>query len=203
MSTLTKRKIIERLSQDNKTALIVSPILSKKQIGDASIDLRLGNQFILFRLHIQGAFEPFCNKSTMLRKLQERQVVNFGNSFYLHPGMLALGSTFEYLSIPRDIECQVEGRSSWARVGLQICTASSVEPGFKGVLTLELSNVGTVPIKLYPGIRIAQIVFHTADPPAKNPYRNTRKYLYPIGPEFSKIEEDKDAARFIRNHRTG
>ena len=197
MSTLTKEKIKQRLkhpSTDKK--LVITPLLSEHQIGDASIDLRIGNQFIIFRMHKFGVFQPYEAASANLRKMQERQVVRFGEAFILHPGMLVLASTFEYICIPSDIECQVEGRSSWARVGLQIATATSVEPGFKGVLTLELSNVGTIPLEMYPGVRIAQMIFHEAEPSILTPYDKSRKYQCPVGPQFSRIHNDLDGAVF-------
>jgi len=196
MSTLTRTAIEKRLANGAPSGLVVTPILSKKQIGDASIDVRLGNQFIVFRMHRFGIFEPYSTPRAKLRIMQERQVVEFGNNFVLHPGMLALGSTFEYISLPSDLECQVEGRSSWARLGLQIATATSVEPGFKGVLTLELSNLGTIPIELYPGVRIAQLFFHDAKPKVTDAYGGTHKYTCPVGPQFSLIANDKDGSVF-------
>jgi len=126
------------------------------------------------------------------RKIQERQVIPFGERLVLHPGVLVLACTFEYVSIPGDLECQVEGRSSWARLGLQVATATSIEPGFKGVITLELSNVATVPLALMPGIRIAQLLLRKAEPPVDDPYSGNRKYRCPIGPEFSRLHEDYD-----------
>jgi dCTP deaminase len=90
----------------------------------------------------------------------------------------------------------VEGRSSWARLGLQVATANSIEPGFKGVITLELSNVATVPLELMPGIRIAQLVFRKVEPVVENPYSGKRKYRCPIGPEFSRLQEDFDWMTF-------
>ena len=151
MSVLTKDQIEARLkaANDSKDKLVVTPILSTNQIGPSSIDVRLGNQFIVFRKHMLGTFRPI-DASGDLKKMQERQIIRYGNPFVLHPGMLALGSTFEYFKIPSNLCCAVEGRSSWARLGLQIATATTVEPGFKGVLTLELSNVGTIPIELSP-----------------------------------------------------
>jgi len=100
--------------------------------------------------------------------------------------------------MPSNLECQVEGRSSWARVGLQIATASSVEPGYKGVVTLELSNVGTVPLNIMPGIRIAQLVFHYADPPLEDAYGTNRKYKCAVGPEFSKVFSEDDWRAFSK-----
>jgi len=196
MSTLTRGEIKKRLASEFPKRLVITPILSKKQLGDASIDVRLSNQFIVFRMHTFGVFRPFSHTAGELRIMQERQVVKFGTQFVLHPGMLALGCTFEYICLPPDIECQVEGRSSWARLGLQIATATSVEPGFKGVLTLELSNLGTIPIELYPGVRIAQLFFHDASPEIKDAYKGTHKYECPVGPQFSLIANDKDGKVF-------
>jgi dCTP deaminase len=196
MSTLTLAAIENRLASELPKRLVVTPILSKKQLGDASIDVRLSNQFIVFRMHTFGLFQPYSTPSAQLRIMQERQVVKFGTQFVLHPGMLALGCTFEYICLPSDLECQVEGRSSWARLGLQVATATSVEPGFKGVLTLELSNLGTIPIELYPGVRIAQLFFHDAKPGVKDAYGGTRKYNCPVGPQFSLIADDKDGKVF-------
>lgn len=197
MSTLTKVEIEKYLKRD-KNPLVITPILAVKQLGDASIDVRLGNQFIVYKAHRFGIFEPFGKISHDPRKIQERQIMHFGEHFVLHPGVLILGSTFEFISMPNDLECQVEGRSSWARLGLQIATASSVEPGFRGVVTLELSNVGTVPLTLMPGIRIAQLVFHSAVPAIENPYQGNRKYICPVGPEFSKLYDDNDWVTFSK-----
>lgn len=202
MSTITKPEIENRLKGQDTRRLTVTPILSRKQIGDASIDVRLGNQFIVFRMHTFGVFKPYETPLARLHTMQERHVVSFGLEFVLHPGMLALASTFEYISMPPDLEAQVEGRSSWARVGLQIATATSVEPGFKGVLTLELSNVGTIPIQLYPGVRIAQLFFREAEPALESAYDGQRKYACPIGPEFSRIHNDKDGQVFSLSRAT-
>ena len=195
MSTLTHKRLVKRLTT-GKPCLVVTPLLSPKQVGDASIDVRLGNQFIVFRMHTFSVFSAYRTPAANLRRRQERQVVRFGTPFVLHPGTLALGATFEYVRMPPDLECQVEGRSSWARLGLQIATANSVEPGFKGVLTLELSNVGTMPLELYPGVRIAQLVFRDATPRLAAAYGEERKYRCPVGPEFSQVHDDPDGRVF-------
>lgn len=200
MSTLTHKKICKRLKDTPENRLMITPMLALTQVGDASVDIRLGNQFIVFRTHLLGAFDTDELRGK-LRHVQERHIVPFGNSFVLHPGVLALGATFEYISMPPDLECQIEGRSSWARVGLQIATANSVEPLFQGVLTLELANVGTIPLRLYPGVRIAQLVFHDALPKVKTMSNQERKYQGSIGPEFSRIHQDKDMVVFRDNTR--
>ncbi len=198
MSTLTKKQILSRLQGEQCARLVVTPLLSEKQVGACSIDVRLGNQFIIFRTQTLSEYDASKAEGRRLRQMQERFIIDFGKSFTLHPGTLVLGSTFEYLSMPKDLECQVEGRSSWARVGLMIATATSVEPGFKGVITLEISNVGTIPLKLMPGIRIAQLVFRDADPALDSEYGSGRKYQCPIGPQFSRLHEDKDFNMFDR-----
>lgn len=196
MSTVSRKGLEFHFKRENDP-LIVTPILSSRQIGEASVDVRLGNQFIVFRTHRFGIFEAVGMSTTLQpRKIQERQVIPFGDRLVLHPGILVLACTFEYVSIPSDLECQVEGRSSWARLGLQVATASSIEPGFKGVITLELSNVATVPLTLMPGIRIAQLIFRKAEPPVENAYSGSRKYRCPIGPEFSRLHEDYDWNKF-------
>src|SRR4029077_4964582 len=121
-----------------------------------------------------------------------RRVVTFGTKFVLHPGALVLAATFEYVQLPSDLEGQVEGRSSWARLGLQIATATCVEPGFSGVITFELSNVGNMPVEIHPGVRIAQLILRTTASAVKHAYSGGRKYKYPIGPQFSRLSTDED-----------
>ena len=195
MTTLTRDEIVKRLELREKDQLVVTPLLfPTKQIGRVSIDVRLGNQFLVFRSHSLGVYAVPGAASANLRRMQERVVVQPKDQFVLHPGMLVLGSTLEYLRLPSDLECQVEGRSSWARLGLVIATATLVEPGFRGVVTLEMSNVGTIPLVLRPGTRIAQLVFRTVieSKMGGEPFDASRKYRCPIGPEFSRAHEDWD-----------
>ena len=199
MSTLTRKEIMERFGLSPPNRLTISPILSAKQLGDASVDLRLGNQFIIFRRHTQGLINPFEQSRVQLHRFQERRVVRFGTKFVLHPGVLALAATFEYVQLPSDVEGQVEGRSSWARLGLQIATATYVEPGFSGVITFELANVGNMPLELYPGVRISQMILRKTISPVDEAYAGIRKYKYPIGPQFSRLSTDADAKVFSDN----
>jgi dCTP deaminase len=198
MSTLSKARIESRLADADGKRLVITPILSSKQFGDISVDLRLGNQFIIFRMHMGELLNPFALTDVQLRSLQERRVVRFGEKFVLHPGQLALGSTFEYLQVPSDLEGQVEGRSSWARVGLQIATATCIEPGFCGVVTLELSNVGAMPLDLFPGVRVAQLIVRDVEPAVMAPNWRRRKYYRAIGPQFSRLTQDEDAKPFTK-----
>ena len=91
--------------------------------------------------------------------------------FVIHPGEFALGRTEEYVEIPDDVVARIEGKSSLGRLGLIVhATAGFVDPGFKGTLTLEITNLTRVPIKLYVGIAIAQLSFMALDAPAERPY---------------------------------
>jgi hypothetical protein len=134
----------------------------------------------------------------------------FGDSSIIASYLFAIKKTLDdksgwergYLSWRfRDLECQVEGRSSWARLGLIVATATTVEPCYKGVITLELSNNGTMPIKLYPGVKIAQLIFHKTS----EPYEMTetefikKKYNLSIGPGFSQAYKDKYIKYFCKN----
>lgn len=202
--TLTEKDLKSRLKPNQKEGLepiVITPILNlNDQLGISGIDVRLGKQFIIFKEHITEIFSPseridFINE---VNKYQEEIVIPIKNYITLHPGKLIIGSTFEYVSIPPDLECQVEGRSSWARLGLIIAAASTIEPGYKGVITLELSNTGSIPIKLFPGIKIAQLVFHKTSKACKKE-NGFKKYTYSIGPGFSKIYKDKYLDYFCKN----
>ncbi|OQB27111.1 MAG: Deoxycytidine triphosphate deaminase [Chloroflexi bacterium ADurb.Bin180] len=193
MGTLSKRELIDRLGGSGSDKLVVTPILDAElQVNEIGIDLRLSSQFIIFRIENINAIDPaqLRSDSERVKCIQTEVVVPFGTPFYLHPQEMVLGATFEYVAMPDTIEASVEGRSSLARVGLVIATAVTIEPGFKGCITLELANIASVPIALYPGTRIAQLVCRETTSSAQH----TRgwKYLVPVGPEFSRLHSDKD-----------
>ena len=163
---LSKTTINELLvSQDPDRRLIITPLLDKEeQVRAAAIDVRLGSQFVLVNKQTGlVAIDP-VQRSQLTEKLlkyQSQIQVPFGSGFYLHPHDFCLATTFEYICLPTNVGAYVIGRSSWGRLGLIIATATAVEPGFKGTIVLELANVGSVPIVLYPMMRIAQLVLHT------------------------------------------
>ncbi|WP_319563041.1 dCTP deaminase [Marispirochaeta sp.] len=195
MAILSRSELNDRLYSKREDKIVITPILDQEaQLGETGIDLRLGNQFISFKSENIRTFDIKENmKQEDLLKLQKEYVLPFGSSYILHPQNMILCSTFEYIGLPTDIWGTIEGRSSWARIGLVIATANSIDPGFKGCITLELSNLSNVPIELYPGMRIAQLVCEKTTSSVQ--YSN-RKYLFPIGPEFSKLGRDKDIEIF-------
>lgn len=200
---LTEEAIWERLRHsDAERRVFVVPMMSKKQVDKASVDLRLGSDFVISRRTKFEVLDPLQGDidqklpekaerfSRQLRDYQERVRVPMGDCLTLHPNQFVLGATLEYVRLPRDLAGYVIGRSSWGRLGLIIATATLVQPGFAGDITLELANVGDAPLKLYPGVRIAQLTLHEGR--AVPPPDETPKYFASIGPGRTNIARDRD-----------
>lgn len=140
---------------------------SPQRIQPASYDVALSYQFRYFRKGAHSAIDPMNTVEglTKLRKLMA------GDKYMLHPGDLVLGMTVEHFSIPTDLCARVEGKSSLGRIGLVIhSTAGWIDPGFKGNITLELSNNAPLPIVLTPGMLIGQIAFMKLENASRRPY---------------------------------
>jgi len=156
------RLLKEGAEPGNPDPLVITPFLDLEKLeneGSSSVDLRLGTWFVglknakLTHLGIgQFGYDE---------QLTNAEFVRFGRNYVLHPGGFVLSITMEWLRLPGDLAAYVIGKSSWGRRGLIIATATSVHPGFKGCLTLELSNVGELPIEISPGSKICQICLHT------------------------------------------
>jgi deoxycytidine triphosphate deaminase len=185
--TLSRPGLAERLLREEDPLLVVPMFASA--LGNASIDVRLGNKFVVFQRSAAPGFAPLDQKDDP-RLMQVPVSRDWAEKVVLHPGELLLGATLEYLVIPNDTAAQVITRSSYGRLGVITATAVQVQPGFRGCLTLELVNLGEVPLEIQPGERIAQLVFSTVTHSSKS----VSKYDCPIGPEFSKVREDDDAA---------
>jgi dCTP deaminase len=139
-------------------------------VQPASVDLRLGDSFRVFHNHRVTAIDL----RDPPRNLTEEVVIGEGEPFAIHPGEFALGRTLETVAIPDDVVARIEGKSSLGRLGLIVhATAGFVDPGFRGSLTLEITNLTRVPIKLYAGLAIAQLSFMALDAPAERPYGST------------------------------
>jgi dCTP deaminase len=134
-------------------------------VQPASVDLTLGNSFRTFRNHAAPLID-LADKGRV--DCTEEHVAD---EFILHPGEFALASTHEIVRVPDDLVAQVNGKSSLGRLGLIVhATAGFIDPGFHGSITLELSNLLRMPIKLHAGMRIAQICFSKLDQPCAEPY---------------------------------
>lgn len=166
MSVLGKEQLRVRIEEkDYARKLLVTPLLDEKQIGPASIDIRLGSSIIVPRRTFTSKHDVTDPAAARLveKRLYDRMRLKPRTEFILHPNQLILAVTFEYLSLPVDLCCQVASRSSWGRLGLIVATAAMVQPGFKGCLTLELVNVSDSPIALYPGLLVGQLIFFNVD----------------------------------------
>jgi dCTP deaminase len=136
-------------------------------VQPASVDLRLGTSFRVFHNHRITAIDL----ADPPRNLTEHVEVDDDESFVIHPGEFVLGRTQEHVELPDDVVARIEGKSSLGRLGLIVhATAGFVDPGFKGTLTLEITNLTRVPIILWPGKPIAQLSFMALDQPAERPY---------------------------------
>lgn len=161
--------------------IIIEPF-DPDRVQPSSVDLTLDHRFLVFRNHTRALIDV----KEKLDDLTEPVTIDPDGVFLLHPGEFVLGSTAERIGVPDDLVGRLEGKSSLARLGLLIhSTAGFVDAGFDGFLTLELSNVATLPITLYPGMKIGQISFLQMSTPADRPYGGTAlgsKYQGQEGP---------------------
>ncbi|WP_273652670.1 dCTP deaminase [Cellulomonas fimi] len=133
----------------------------------SSIDVRLDRFFRLFDNHKYPVIDPSVDQPDLTRLVE----VENGEPFVLHPGEFVLGSTYEQVTLPDDVAARLEGKSSLGRLGLLThSTAGFIDPGFSGHVTLELSNVATLPILLWPGMKIGQLCFFRLTSAAEQPY---------------------------------
>ena len=166
--------------------LVIKPF-EESLIQPSSYNIRLANSFRFFR-NIKQAYldvrQPVGDFMETVKMADDEPII-------IHPREFILGETLEYFEIPRDLVGRLEGKSSLGRIGIIIhSTAGYVDPGFKGTLTLEISNLANIPIALYPKMKIAQMSFHFLSTPAENPYGSAKlgsKYQGQRGPTESKL----------------
>ncbi|MFQ6116028.1 MAG: dCTP deaminase [bacterium] len=181
---------IKRYLQEGKIKIEPPPDL-KKQLGSCSIDLRLGNTFRVF----ENSKYPYIDlgKDISMTEIMKKVVVRDGEPFIMQPGEFVLATTIESLEIADDLLARIDGRSSLGRLGIIVHGTSSVfDPGWKGHPTLELSNIGRMPVALYPGMRICAFTFEQLTTPAEVPYyqKPGHKYGGRKEPEPSKLSDE-------------
>ncbi len=165
---LSDRDILDQINRDRIKLDPFEPTM----IQPSSIDVRLDRLFRTFDNHKYPHIDPAADQSDLTREI----TVDSNEAFVLHPGEFVLGSTYEFVTLPDDVAARLEGKSSLGRLGLMThSTAGFIDPGFGGHITLELANVATLPIKLYPGMKIGQLCFFQLTSPAENPY-GSEKY---------------------------
>ncbi|MFC7044875.1 dCTP deaminase [Halobacteriaceae archaeon GCM10025711] len=174
--------------------LVVEPLDDPElQIQPASVDLRLGREFLEFRRTNIPSIHP--DSESEVDEYVSETVVDEDEEFILHPGDFVLGTTVERVEIPADLIAHVEGRSSLGRLAIVVhATAGLCDPGYRGQITLELSNLGSAPVALTPGMRISQLTFTELKTPAERPYGRERgsKYQDQAGPQASRIQSDHE-----------
>jgi len=165
---LSDRDILDEIDAGRITIKPFDPAM----VQPASIDVRLDRYFRVFENHRYPHIDPAQAQDDLTREVQAEG----DEPFILHPGEFVLGSTYEEVSLPEDLAARVEGKSSLGRLGLLThATAGFVDPGFSGHVTLELANVATLPIKLYPGMKIGQFCFFRMSSASEHPY-GSEKY---------------------------
>ncbi|BAR06098.1 deoxycytidine triphosphate deaminase [Scardovia inopinata] len=163
---------------------------TEEMVQPASIDVRLDRFFRIFNNYKYTYVDPAENQGDLTQQFE----VDPGQPWILHPGEFILGSTWEYVKLDPTIAARLEGKSSLGRLGiLTHSTAGFVDPGFEGHITLELSNVSNLPVKLWPGMKIGQMCFFDLSSPAQFPYGNGKNgshYQGQRGPTPSRSYEN-------------
>lgn len=172
-------------SEIDKGRVMIDPF-DPAMVQPSSIDVRLDRFFRVFENHRYPFIDPSQEQSDLTRLVEPEG----DEAFILHPGEFVLASTYETVTLPDDIASRLEGKSSLGRLGLLThSTAGFIDPGFSGHVTLELSNVATLPIKLYPGMKIGQLCLFRLSSPAEFPYGSERygsRYMGQRGPTASR-----------------
>ncbi|MEV0191619.1 dCTP deaminase [Kitasatospora purpeofusca] len=154
----------------DKGRVVIDPF-DPAMVQPSSIDVRLDRFFRVFENHRYPHIDPSEEQPDLTRLVEPEG----DDAFILHPGEFVLASTFEVITLPDDVASRLEGKSSLGRLGLLThSTAGFIDPGFSGHVTLELSNVATLPIKLYPGMKIGQLCLFRLSSPSEHPYGSER-----------------------------
>jgi len=172
-------------SEINSGRVKVEPF-TDAMVQPSSVDVRLDRFFRVFENHKYSVIDPSIEQVDLTREV----AVASDEYFILHPGEFVLASTYEVITLPDDIAGRLEGKSSLGRLGLLThSTAGFIDPGFSGHITLELSNVANLPVKLFPGMKIGQLCLIKLSSPAEHPYGSAvygSRYQGQRGPTPSK-----------------
>jgi dCTP deaminase len=186
VSLLSDRDIRAEIAADRVRLDPFDPAL----VQPASVDVCLDRGFRLFDNHKYSVIDPATDQPELTRLIE----VDPGEPFVLHPGEFVLAATLERVTLPEDVAARLEGKSSLGRLGLLThSTAGFIDPGFTGHVTLELSNVATLPITLWPGMKIGQLCFFRLSSASSSPYGsvgNLNRYQGQRGPTASRAHRD-------------
>lgn len=181
---LSDREIKEYIKSGK---IVINPLEDPElQIQPAWVDLRLGNEFRIFRI----VSTPFIDTRQKTENYTEKLVIKDDEPFIIHPNEFVLGTIKEYIKMPNDLMGVVDGRSSLGRLGVVVhATSASINPGWEGIFVLEITNIGKMPVALYPGQRVAKLAFHMLSSPAVVSYseRKDVKYNKQQGADETKV----------------
>jgi len=187
---------IEKSLSDGQ--ICIEPAPDSSMISGVSVDIRLGNEFRVFKEHTAPYIDLSGPKDEMQKAMNsvmsDEIHIADGDAFFLHPGELALAVTYESVTLPDDIVGWLDGRSSLARLGLMVhVTAHRIDPGWSGQIVLEFYNSGKLPLALRPKMTIAALNFETMSTSALRPYnkREDAKYKDQKGAVASRISQDE------------
>lgn len=195
MKLINYDKLKEKINNYNdlENSIIIDPILNSSQISSVCVDLRLDSNF----------YVPIKNKNAIISgKYNDLEIQNFfektyrkiGDSFIIYPNQYIIANTLEYFRIPNNVHAELAIRSSYDRLGLELY--SIVQPGYSGVLTINIKSHSEIPIELICGARIAQIKFFDNDSTKTyRMYSKDAKYFCAVEPELSKLFKDNDNSR--------
>ncbi|MHA7293317.1 dCTP deaminase [Arthrobacter sp. HLT1-21] len=173
----------------DRQRIVLDPY-DEAMVQPSSVDVRIDRYFRLFDNHKYAHIDPAEDQPELTRLVE----VSPHEPFILHPGEFVLGSTYETVTLPDDIAARLEGKSSLGRLGLLThSTAGFIDPGFSGHVTLELSNMATLPIKLWPGSKIGQLCFFRLTSPSEHPYGSGpygNRYQGQRGPTASRSHQN-------------
>lgn len=178
--------------------IALDPQPSVDRINGATVDVRLGHSFRVFReysapyIDLSGPREEVTAQLNQV--MSDEMILGEDDKFFLHPGVLALATTLESVKLPANVIGWLDGRSSLARLGLMVhVTAHRIDPGWEGKIVLEFYNSGKLPLALKPGMVIGALSFEVLSGDASRPYNNRQnaKYRNQQGAIASRINEDE------------
>ncbi len=195
MQLLLRHELVTRMGSKGPQSLFIDPILDQNQIGEVSVDLRLGYDFLvsIFTrksfISVDSALEDFRSIESYFQPTRR----DVGDRFILYPNQVVLTTTFEYVAVPNDLVVDICPRSSYSRLGVHF--GGMIQPGYRGCLPLELINLGNNPIELIVGSRIAQCRFSvTSSGSNYDSSTSPRKYVGTTRPTVSRAPSDEDIA---------
>jgi dCTP deaminase len=197
MPLLQAAEIRRRLNVSGSSRLYVDPLLYIDQIGEVSIDLRLGPDFLVSLLTRKPAIELASTTMRGISSYFRLTRRDLGQKFILYPGQVVLATSLEYIGLPSDVYADIITRSSYSRLGVQLNTM--IQPSFRGCIPLELVNHSNNPVELVVGSRIVQARLFSLEENSEyqGPFVN-RKYLGNVRPTVSRAQDDADLAILVR-----